>query len=101
MGAADDLLLSDVERPLPPLEGEDAFHVTRAGVLVEPGQAKALAAALECVLSDPDLARRLGAGARQVAEREVALTSVAAKYERLYRELIVAGAREIAKGAGE
>jgi glycosyltransferase involved in cell wall biosynthesis len=43
-----------------------------SGLLVAPDDAEALVTALECVLGDPDLAARLGAGAFVAADRWVA-----------------------------
>ncbi len=58
------------------------------GKLVAPEDPVALAAALEALLADPALARRLGAaGARRVAEGFLAEQMVDA-YERLYREIL-------------
>lgn len=60
----------------------------RTGLLVPPGDAAVLAAALERLLADPGLARRLGAaGAARVAERFLAEQMVSA-YEALYREIL-------------
>ena len=42
------------------------------GILVEPGDAAALAAAIEGVLADRELAERLAAGARETAQRWIA-----------------------------
>jgi glycosyltransferase involved in cell wall biosynthesis len=68
----------------------------RTGLLVPPGDAAALAAALERLLADPGLAWRLGAaGAARVAEHFLAEHMVSA-YEALYREILAessAGAR--------
>jgi len=56
------------------------------GVLVPPGDARALAAALHRVLDEPELARRLGeAGRRRVAER-FAAAAAAARILSLYEE---------------
>jgi glycosyltransferase involved in cell wall biosynthesis len=66
------------------------------GILVPPGDAAALAAALERLIADPALARRLGAaGAKRVAEHFRAEQMVAA-YEALYREIL---AERRARGA--
>jgi glycosyltransferase involved in cell wall biosynthesis len=69
----------------------------RTGLLVRPGDAAVLAAALERLLADPGLARRLGAaGAARVAERFLAEQMVSA-YEALYREILA----EHGAGAGD
>ena len=58
------------------------------GLLVAPGDPAALAAALERLQGDPELARRLGsAGAKRVAEHFLAEQMVSA-YEALYREIL-------------
>jgi len=58
------------------------------GLLVPPGDAAALAAALERLIGDRALALRLGAaGAKRVAEHFVADAMVSA-YEQLYREIL-------------
>ena len=60
----------------------------RNGLLVEPGNADALAQALRRLLDAPEEARRLGeAGQRTVLEGFTA-THVARAYERLYEELL-------------
>jgi glycosyltransferase involved in cell wall biosynthesis len=61
------------------------------GLLVPPGDAAQLAAALARLIADPALARRLGAaGAARVAEHFLAGQMVAA-YESLYREILREG----------
>jgi glycosyltransferase involved in cell wall biosynthesis len=66
------------------------------GLLVPPGDAAALAGALERLVRDRALAQRLGAaGAKRVAERFLAEQMVAA-YEALYREIL----REVAPARG-
>jgi glycosyltransferase involved in cell wall biosynthesis len=68
----------------------------QTGLLVPPGDAAVLAAALERLLADPALARRLGsAGAARVAEHFLAEQMVSA-YEALYREILA----ERTAGAG-
>ncbi len=58
----------------------------RTGLLAAPGDAPALAAAIERILGDSSLARRLiGAAAERVRDFEIART--VEKTERLYREL--------------
>jgi len=71
----------------------------QTGLLVPPGDAAVLAAALERLLADPGLARRLGAaGAARVAERFLAEQMVSA-YEALYREILAE--RSAGVGAGD
>jgi glycosyltransferase involved in cell wall biosynthesis len=57
----------------------------RNGLLVPPGQASALAAALERVLRDEPLAHRLGAAARATIEMQFSFDRMVAAFERLYR----------------
>jgi glycosyltransferase involved in cell wall biosynthesis len=58
------------------------------GLLVAPGDTAALASALERLIADPALSRRLGAaGAARVSERFLAEQMVSA-YEALYREIL-------------
>jgi glycosyltransferase involved in cell wall biosynthesis len=68
------------------------------GLLVAPGDPTALAAALERLQGDSELARRLGsAGAKRVAGHFLAEQMVSA-YEALYREIL---AEAGASGRGE
>jgi glycosyltransferase involved in cell wall biosynthesis len=55
------------------------------GLLVPPSDSTALAAALRTLLGDPALRRRLGTAARARALRDYAITTMADRYERLYR----------------
>ena len=63
----------------------------RSGILVEKDDRRALAAALTTVLRDRDLARRLGARAREAVERTFAIERVADQYLEMYRVLVCAG----------
>lgn len=56
-----------------------------AGLLVEPGDPEALAAAIERALKDPDLARRLAQAARCKVEREFDLRANSARVVELLR----------------
>jgi glycosyltransferase involved in cell wall biosynthesis len=57
------------------------------GLLVPPGDAHALAAALEALAGDPVLRRRLGEQARVRAERECRPDETAARYLAVYARL--------------
>lgn len=57
------------------------------GLLVDPADPRALAAALESLILDRQLARELGAAARRSAEREWSLSACADGYEAVYRRL--------------
>ncbi len=56
-------------------------------LLVAPGDAAALAKALLRILTDRDLAGRLGAAARRRVEGHFSLDAVVTRYEQLYREM--------------
>ena len=58
------------------------------GVLVEPGDRQALAAAITAVVRDPALARRLGANARTAVARRFAIDRVANEHIDMYRSLL-------------
>ena len=82
------LLLSGVRAWDHAIPGYD--EVVRDGVdglLVPPGDPPALAAGLERVLSDTDLARRLGESARERA-REFSWERVAAQLESVYEPIV-------------
>jgi len=96
VGGADDLLAADEGESLPTLS-EDSYHVARAGILTQAERPAALAAAIERVLDDAPLARRLGEAARRVVEESFSIRSVADRYETLYRELTAESARERAR----
>ncbi len=57
------------------------------GFLVPPGDAAALAAAVERILSDPELRARLSRAAREHAERRFTRRAMVAAYERLFEEV--------------
>jgi glycosyltransferase involved in cell wall biosynthesis len=57
------------------------------GLLVSARDVAGLTAALERVLTDNQLARALGDGAREVVSSRFSPTAVAARYAELYREL--------------
>jgi glycosyltransferase involved in cell wall biosynthesis len=58
------------------------------GLLVPPGDAHALAAAIERLLASPDLRRRMGARGREIAEREFAQEHVVAAVLGVYARLL-------------
>jgi len=65
----------------------DLVRHGETGLMVPPGDASALSAAITAIRGDPDLAQRLGAAARRKAEA-FDVRSMGQKYERLYREVL-------------
>jgi glycosyltransferase involved in cell wall biosynthesis len=61
----------------------------RTGLLVKPGDPAALAAAIDAVLGDPEVARRMGAAARERAP-EYDWERVADEVRALYDEVLAA-----------
>jgi len=57
------------------------------GLLVPPGEETALASALDRVLSDPDLARRLGEAGRRRLHERFSWEAITARWEAVYRSL--------------
>ena len=68
---------------------EDGVH----GLLVEPRDPAALAAAIERLLRDPAEARRLGEQGRERQQRELSLDAMVRRVEDLYEELWLASPR--------
>jgi glycosyltransferase involved in cell wall biosynthesis len=60
----------------------------RAGLLVPPGDAEALAAALRGLRDDPVMRRRLGAAGRARFDAHFGIDPVAARLDALYRDLV-------------
>ena len=54
------------------------------GLLVEPGNAAALADAIACVLRDPDRAKRMGASGRSRAQAGFQISTVVRRHEQVY-----------------
>jgi len=71
-----------------------------SGLLVPPGDAEALAAALRRVLDDPELRTSLAARARERVERDLTRERMAARVTGVYRELL-GGAPEGAEALPE
>jgi len=63
-----------------------------SGLLVEPANPEALAAALEAVFADPAAAGSMGEGARTVVRERFEMSTVAAAYAGIYDELVGRGA---------
>jgi glycosyltransferase involved in cell wall biosynthesis len=62
----------------------EAVEHDRTGLLVPPGDSRAIADAVVRLLTDPDLARELGVAARRKLERECSADVVAAQTLRVY-----------------
>ncbi|GEJ57619.1 glycosyltransferase family 4 protein [Anaeromyxobacter diazotrophicus] len=65
----------------------EAVEQGESGLLVDPGAPEQLAAALIAVLGDPALRRRLGQGARRLAQTRLSWRSIAERTARLYEEI--------------
>ncbi len=68
----------------------DAVQDGVTGLLVPPRDPQALRAALEKLLADPDLRRRLGGAAREVARERFSWEAATADTMRVYREVLAA-----------
>jgi len=66
----------------------EAVEDGETGFLVSPGDRTALVAVLRRLLDDPELRRRLGDAGRARARREFTARAMAARYERLYDEIL-------------
>jgi len=82
MFAARPIVATDVGEVSTALDGG------RAGILVPPGDAAALAAAIDALLATPGHARTLGARARERAIAEYDLRSMVRRYRSIYDELL-------------
>ena len=65
------------------------------GILVEPGNAGALADAIETLLADPDRARRLGANARALVQERHEMSSVVRRHEEVYEACMASAAQSL------
>jgi colanic acid biosynthesis glycosyl transferase WcaI len=82
--------------------GELAAATRRCGILVAPGDAEAMAAAIIELASDPKRRRRLGQMARQLAEDHLERAAIIARYEQRLSWLVssrAAGSRIARPGA--
>jgi alpha-maltose-1-phosphate synthase len=69
----------------------------KTGLLVSPGQPEALAEALNRVLGNPELGRRMGQAGRRRVEAHFSWTSIAERTEQVYAEAIA----EFKRSAGD
>jgi glycosyltransferase involved in cell wall biosynthesis len=60
----------------------------RTGVLIEPGDPQALAAAIAEVVDDPDRARAMAAAAREVVGSKYSVGPMVEKYAELFESLV-------------
>ncbi len=67
---------------------EEVLTGTDAGLMVEPGDAEALRVALERVIADGELRRRLGAAARERVAERYSVAAQAASHAQLYRDVV-------------
>ena len=71
----------------PPSIAKGGFRVTARGVLVQPGDAAGLAAALQAVAADGNLRRRLGAAARTFVVQRFSAERLCRDMKALYADL--------------
>ncbi len=67
----------------------DVIDDGRTGILVAPGDQRALADALTRLADQPDVRRRLGEAARREASERYGLDTIASRYLSLYREMLL------------
>jgi glycosyltransferase involved in cell wall biosynthesis len=118
LGAADMFVLPSVSEALPlalleamfarrPIVATDVGEVSavlahgRAGIVVEPRSAGALASAIETLLNDPSRARELGSRARARALAEYTLSRMAERYATVYTALLARGPYPVADHPAE
>ena len=71
--------------------GESRSSVGDSGLVVPPEDAPALGAAIgELIALEPDARRRLGASGRERMLRNYGIAAIAARYRRLYEEILAA-----------
>jgi len=67
---------------------EEVIENKRNGILVEPDEVEQLAKEIIMVLSQPELARKLGQEARRTIEKNYSIGIIAQKYLQIYKEMI-------------
>jgi glycosyltransferase involved in cell wall biosynthesis len=72
----------------------------RTGVLVPKGDLKALAAAMEMLVAEPDTARRIGEAASRAVKEKFDIRSIARRTLEYYQELLAGGEQDPAHGDG-
>lgn len=86
------IVASDVSGLLDTLEHE------KTALMIRPGNADDLTAALDAVLADPALARRIGAEAQRVMEARFSAEVAVRQLETIYNEKVVETRRQAGAG---
>ena len=66
----------------------DAIESNKTGLLVPIKNAVALADAIEYLIENPDVRKRMGAAGRVLAEKEFAIEKIVAEHMKIYRKLL-------------
>jgi glycosyltransferase involved in cell wall biosynthesis len=66
----------------------DAIESNETGLLVPINNAGALADAIEYLLENPDVRKRMGTAGRALAEKEFAIEKIVAEHMKIYRKLL-------------
>jgi glycosyltransferase involved in cell wall biosynthesis len=69
----------------------DAIVPNKTGLLVPVKNALALADAIEYLIKNPDLRKKMGASGRALAEKEFAIEKIVAEHMKIYRKLLDKG----------
>ena len=69
----------------------DAIEANKTGLLVPIKNALALADAIEYLIKNPDVLKRMGAAGRALAEKEFAIEKIVAEHMKIYRNLLDKG----------
>ncbi|MGL4422612.1 MAG: glycosyltransferase family 4 protein [Gemmataceae bacterium] len=74
----------------------EAIHSGRTGILIPPGDPSAIATAVNQLLDDPQLARKLGAAAQELMREQFTFEAQARLYEQLFTRLHSHRRRQVA-----
>ena len=66
----------------------EIVHHTKNGLLVNPGDADALAEAVSTILTDPNLSRRMGQQGQKIVKRHFSLDTMVAGNQRIYDQIL-------------
>ena len=69
----------------------DAIEPNKTGLLVPIKNALALADAIEYLIKNPDVRKKMGAAGRNLAEKEFAIEKIVAEHMEIYRKLLNKG----------